>query len=81
MLQKVVLSQNKYPARPLLPNLTDMSGNIVNAEDSPLWWAVLVDQQSTDTRDNTIHQKAIQLIILSGQASYELAKELNDADS
>ena len=25
------------PVRPLLPNLTDMSDNIVNAENSPLW--------------------------------------------
>ena len=40
MMQKIVFSQNKYPARPLLPNLADMSDNIVDAEDSPLWWAI-----------------------------------------
>ena len=27
------------------------------------------------------HQRAIQLSLLSGEVSYELAKELNDADS
>ena len=31
---------SKYPARPLLPNLTDMSDNRVYVEDSPLWWAI-----------------------------------------
>ena len=32
MMYKVVFSRNKYPARPLLPNLTYMSDNIVDAE-------------------------------------------------
>ena len=113
---------NKYPARPLLPNLTDMSDNslrwrftfvVGNSSLDGRWyshwqrsrsphlqlpWCVPVDQQSTDTLDNTINpghhvhaiayvywrddnQKAIQLSLLSGQASYELAKKLNDADS
>ena len=35
MMQKVIFSQIKYQARPLFPNLTDMSDNIVDAEDQP----------------------------------------------
>ena len=33
-------SHSKYPARPLLPNLTYMPDNRVYTKDSPLWWAI-----------------------------------------